>query len=228
MQIFVNILGSNKTIILNVNKTDSIKDVKGKIKAKEGIPDDLNRLWFSGKWLQEDRTLLDYNIKTEATIFLAINLRGGNRIVIFLRTLSGKEIPLQVPSTETVYNVKKFIQKITEFPIDTLRLIFAGKQLEDGHTLSDYHIENESILGLILRLQGGGGVTLIVKFFKTITIQFRESPITVRHVKQRIEELEEYPPTMQQLSLEGKVLHDDFTIDREYELVLEIVTPERK
>ena len=51
MQIFVNIIGSTKTITLNVNETDTIADVKGKIKAKEGIPDDLNRLWFSGKWL---------------------------------------------------------------------------------------------------------------------------------------------------------------------------------
>ena len=218
----MNIIGSNKTIILNVNKTDSIKDVKGKIKAKEGIPDDLNRLWFSGKWLEEDRTLLDYNINAETTIFLAINLRGGNRIVIFIRTLTGKEIPLQVPSMETVENVKTFIQKIEELPVDTQRLIFANKNLEDDHTLSDYHIENGSIISLILRLRGG--VTLIVKFFKTITIQFRESPITVRHVKQRIEELEEYPPTMQQLSVAGRVLPDDFIIEN-LELVLEIVTP---
>ena len=227
MQIFVNILGSNKTIILNVNTTDSIKDVKCKIKAKEGIPDDLNRLWFSGKWLQDDRTLLDYNIKAEATIFLAVNLRGGNRIVIFIRALTGKEIPLQIASTETVENVKKFIQKIEELPVDQQRLIFAGKQLEAGHTLSDYHIENESILGLILSLRGGAPI-LKVKFFKTLTISFGALSIKVRQVKQRIEDWEEYPLTMQQLSVEGKVLHDDFTIEYPCELVLEIVTPERK
>ena len=226
MQIFVNIIGSTKTITLNVNETDTIKDVKGKIKAKEGIPDDLNRLWFSGKWLEEDRTLLDYNINVEATIFLAINLRGGNRIVIFLRTLKGKEIPLQIPSTETVQNVKKAIQEIEGTPVDDQRLVFAGKQLDDARTLSDYHIPNEAKIHLIMRLRGGGN-TLIVKFFKTITIRFGLG-IQVEQIKQKIEELEEYPPTIQQLSLAGRVLQDDFIIERSCEVTLDIVTPGRK
>ena len=226
MQIFVNIIGSTRTITLNVNVTDSIKDVKGKIKAKEGIPDDLNRLWFSGKWLEEDRTLFDYNINAEATIFLAINLRGGNRILIILKTLSGKGIPLQVPSTETVQNVKKAIQEIERIPVDHQRLVFAGKQLDDTRTLSDYNIQNEATIHLLMRLRGGGN-TLIVKFFKTITIVFGLS-ITVRQIKQKIEEIEEYSPTIQQLSLAGRVLQDDFIIVRSCEVILEIVSPDRK
>lgn len=77
------------------------------------------------------------------------------RVQIFVKTLTGKTITLNVDLLDNVIVVKEMIQEIEDIPIPQQILTFGGKQLQDDCTLCEYGIQKESTIHMTARLRGG-------------------------------------------------------------------------
>ncbi|KAH9315382.1 hypothetical protein KI387_024009 [Taxus chinensis] len=140
MQIFVKTL-NGRTISLQSEGSD-IENVKAKMQM-QGEDVVLSLITNNGN----DNRILHMG--------MMVRLRGGTMIKV--KTLTGKEIEIDIEPTDSIERIKERVEEKEGIPPVQQRLIYAGKQMNDDKTARDYNIEGGSVLHLVLALRGGYG-----------------------------------------------------------------------
>ena len=133
---------TGKMITLTVTPTSTIESVKTKIEHREKIPSDQQCLVFGGIVLEDDKELEEYEIEHKSILDLKEIV-----IEIFIKTLSGKIVELNVEPSDTIKMVKRKREKVEGFPPGKIPILaYDGRQLDDDATLAQHDIKKSSTL----------------------------------------------------------------------------------
>ena len=230
---------NGRTIVLNVEKLDTIEIVKVKIQDKEGIPADMQKLVYAGIQLEDGRTLSDYRFEKQSALCLTLRHRGGGMSIsrphlkfilqIFVKTLNGQTISLEVAASNIIKDIKSKIEVKTGIPPDQQGLFFRGNWLEDDYTILNFGYHYEESLHLLVSYNDVFQIFVRTLAGKTITLEMEASD-TIKSVKTKIQNIESIPSDQQRLNFAGKQLADCYTLssyDIKSESTLHLVPPLR-
>ena len=194
--------GPEATYTLAVRPTESILDVKLKIRDMTGVPTHKQILNFADGELENTRIISDYNIRNDSVIYLVEKIE-----VCLVFSSTQERMALELRPKDTVESVKEKIHaKIKISPYRQI-LQFNGELLDDVHSLNYYNIENNSMLFLYL------AVEIFVKMSTGIDVRFKLiKSNTIKNVKERIQLSQDIPCDMQRLHYLRRLLEDKYTL----------------
>jgi ubiquitin C len=144
-------------LLIDIDPSSTIKQVKEMIALQMNVPSCDQFLSFEGRTLEDEQTLASYDgIKDGSTLWMVISPNvSRERYHVFISIDTGDKereiIDLNIFYYDTVAQVKQAIYKHTSIPTTTQSLVFAGKQIEDASVFSDYGIQKESTIHLVIR-----------------------------------------------------------------------------
>ena len=150
LEIFVQVMNQD-IITLEVDSSDTIGNLKEKIKDKKGFPAEEQLLFFQSKTqLKDDRTVSDYNIQNKSTVKLSLQIY---RLEVTILTEGRRPVTLEVNATDSILELKREIQDVTGVPLKKQCLSFAGIELENERTIFAYNIQNKSSINLVVKIK---------------------------------------------------------------------------
>ena len=194
--------GPEATYTLAVRPTETILEVKLKIRDMTGVPPHKQILNFADRELENTRIISDYNIRNDSVIYLVEKIE-----VCLVFSSTQERMALELRPKDTVESVKEKIHaKIKISPYRQI-LQFNGELLDDVHSLNYYNIENKSTLFLYL------AVEIFVKMSTGIDVRFKLiKSNTIKNVKERIQLSQDIPCDMQRLHYLRRLLEDKYTL----------------
>ena len=200
--IFVKGLKDNN-IILNVQPSYTIYNIKEKIKDKENISPDKYSVFLNEKELNDNKTIADYNIHQESKIKLALR----EPISISVKTLNGQIIPFEVQLSDTIKFFKKKIKEKEGIPFERkISILYGELRLKNENILADYKIKK----GVTLELRQCMEI-IIKNFGNTFNLEVMASD-NIENVKNLIEEKTSDPQKCQKLFFDKKELDNYKTL----------------
>ena len=159
IKIYVQFNSQNEGFL--VHQTESVESLKDLVRQHYSIDPNNQKLIYSNRQLENGNTIQDYSIQNGATVYLVVhnNSQASSysvpKVQIFVEGLDRRQYTIDVSLKDRVESLKNQISNKTGVPVDQQRLIYGGKQLENGNTLDDYGIQRDSTIHLVLRLRGG-------------------------------------------------------------------------
>ena len=150
---------AGKTITLKVEPSDTVESIKTKIQEKEGTHPDRYTLLFNDTPLTDD---FAHDAQEGSTLYME---RLRSDIQVFVKTPRGKTVTLEVEAEEDVDRLKEKLNEKENVSPDKQWLVYDQQLLKDGHPLSEYGVQNESSLSLIVLKSSMAGMHLLVSLF---------------------------------------------------------------